>query len=73
MKKHQTPGRQLELPMLADVNASTHQIREARDMTPCKYASSNSYRASAQDQSIYDEISASYFRSIARASTHESA
>lgn len=69
MKKERTLVRQLELPVLADLNASLPRIREVGGTTTDEHAPLCSYRASAQDQSIYDAISADYFRSIADVST----
>lgn len=55
--------KQLELPMLVDVNAKTSSFREEGQPIGLD-RSKKTEEASRQDQEIYEQISSNYFASI---------
>lgn len=71
MTQTQRPNRQLELPMLSDINGKSSGVlpKQAscpdRDLTKPSAAPLPS--ATAEDLSVYDQISASYFQSLKKA------
>ena len=66
MSKIRNQTRQLELPVLVDVISPQAPAAVIDLPQPCKSAVPKSFQASPQDQSIYDAISANYFRSVQR-------
>jgi hypothetical protein len=70
IKQTRRPNRQLELPMLSDINGKSSTVQklvtgDAPDLTAP--SSSSMPGASAQDLSVYDKISDNHFQSLKKA------
>jgi len=70
MMRTRRPNRQLELPMLSDINGKSQFAQKRtnsthRDMTTTSESALLS--ATPQELSVYEEISANYFQSLKKA------
>lgn len=67
MTNPEKPVKQLELPMLVDVNAKGHITSTVKSSLPHDQNSQSLIKATPQDQSIYEAITNNYFLSIKKA------
>lgn len=70
MTQTRRPNRQLELPMLSDVNGKSHlaqKLASTADRGVSKPSVNSLPGATAQDLSVYEQISSSYFQSLKKA------
>ena len=70
MTQTRRPNRQLELPMLSDVNgkpSAAQKLASTADRGSPKPSVNSLPSATAQDLSVYEQISSSYFQSLKKA------
>jgi hypothetical protein len=68
MTQTRRPNRQLELPMLSDINGKSGVVQKLASSTDLtKPLAAPLPSATAQDLSVYEQISASYFQSLKKA------
>ncbi len=67
MTNPEHPVKQLELPMLVDVNAKVPSTSTVKSSLPHDQNAPSLIKATPQDQSIYEAITNNYFLSIKKA------
>lgn len=70
MTQTRRPNRQLELPMLSDINGKScvaQKLANTAERGSAKPSVNSLPGATAQDLSVYEQISASYFQSLKKA------